>query len=1333
MKFFGIVLILSLLCVGQIYGRVHKKGYCVWYDQCEVQQGKALNCLYNGPARRMNDTEGIELLHKVCPKFSAERLTCCSAKQLKTLDSNLNTLRQFASRCPACLQNLINVFCELTCSPDQSLSMDPQMLFPPFAVPGQVQSIMSIDYFASPTFKKGVFDSCKDVVFPENNEKILNMLCGQSAETCSPQKLLEYMGSTSNGMSPFQINFPEVIPKELTWMNVSTYKCSNSWTNPWTNKTELKCSCQDCKPACPPLPPAPQPKQHKTILGLRVISFSFLIIYLVFFLTFIPISFYRIMQKKDRYAAIDSGPEPVSANMPYTNGLSPNAINVEVARKPGCCEFLGFWMDRKLRSIFSQWGRWCSHHPFIVIIACVVFVGILAGGLNFYTVTKDPVKLWSAPGSTARTQKNTFDSKFTPFYRTEQLIITVNPKYPQNRTGYYQAPFDKWVPFGHIFHLDLLNQTLQLQKDLTNMKVPFTEDGKTVDITLEDVCFKPLDPYNKKCVIQSLFQYFQNSFFELNKCLTDQGFFCHPNMSQNFGADFHDHFIYCTGAPTAIYDNNFGGTPCLGENGVPVDPNIVLGGFQGKDYKMSNAMIITFVVNNHNDEKKNAKAEAWEKAFIEYMKAYVKDPENSNLTISFSSERSIQDELDRESATDVGTILVSYTIMFVYITIALGQVNSCSRIMIDSKFTLGFCGIIIVLCSVVCSIGFWSYVGEPATLIIIEVVPFLVLAVGVDNFFILVQAYQRINHRSHEDLPTKVGHALGEVAPSMLLSSLAESVAFALGAMSNMPAVKVFSLYAAVAVFIDFIFQITWFVALMYLDAKRQESNRMDIICCVRDKDTTAVYEEGFLYQFMEKFYAPALLSAYVRPCVIAFFVGMLFVGISMTAKLEVGLDQELALPKDSFLLDWFKDMKEYLHVGPPVYFVVDGPYDYEHAPTQNKICGAAGCDSDSLSQQIFLASLNPNSSKIKMSASSWVDDYMSWLDPSSTCCRVMYKQTCFNVTTPNGTHELNCTLSKKPMMPLVFCNATDHTHDKVCKPCMNKNQAGERPTPEQFDMFLPLYLQDIPETTCAKGGHAAYGNALKLNKDPKAKHLVDASYFMSYHTILKTSDDFVAALKYAREVADNITKTIGDPNVNVFPYSVFYVFYEQYLTIVKDSWQNLLYCAAAVFVVTFLLMGFNFSIATIVTFTVAMIITNLTGLMYIWDINLNAISLVNLVMAVGISVEFCSHIARAFAVSIKENKIKRAQEALAHMGSSVLSGITLTKFGGIIVLAFAKSRIFEVFYFRMYVGMVLFGALHGLVFLPVLLSYVGPRPSRLMAEADAATSDAEKSPLIKK
>lgn len=78
---------------------------------------------------------------------------------------------------------------------------------------------------------------------------------------------------------------------------------------------------------------------------------------------------------------------------------------------------------------------------------------------------------------------------------------------------------------------------------------------------------------------------------------------------------------------------------------------------------------------------------------------------------------------------------------------------------------------------------------------------------------------------------------------------------------------------------------------------------------------------------------------------------------------------------------------------------------------------------------------------------------------------------------------------------------------------------------------------------------------------------------------------------------------------------SLVHVFYEQYLTMWSDTLRSLSLSTAAVFIATFFLLGLDIHSAAVVTLTVSTIVINLMGLMYWWNISLNAVSLVNLVV----------------------------------------------------------------------------------------------------------------------
>ncbi|KAJ8952600.1 hypothetical protein NQ318_004147 [Aromia moschata] len=326
-----------------------------------------------------------------------------------------------------------------------------------------------------------------------------------------------------------------------------------------------------------------------------------------------------------------------------------------------------------------------------------------------------------------------------------------------------------------------------------------------------------------------------------------------------------------------------------------------------------------------------------------------------------------------------------------------------------------------------------------------------------------------------------------------------------------------------------------------------------------------------------------------VRCLTIICFTITLILCVLVIPSIEIGLDQELSMPEDSHVFKYFEFMKQLLGVGAPVYWVTKGSIDYFDPDIRNKACGSVGCNKDSITTQIYIASTQSNITYIAAQANSWLDDFKDWSD-TEKCCKYFKSNTSFCPHTMMST---------------------------VCESCYySLIQEQENITRDQYyKKYLPHFLNDNPDTTCAKGGHASYAGGITYISDDNGETLIIASNVMAYHTVTKTSKDFIEALKYARNIGKNLTDTLNIPGVEIFPYSVFYVFYEQYLTIWQSALESLSYSLSLVLGITFIVTGFDAFSALIITFTVTMIVVHLLGMMWLWNITLNAVSVVNLVM----------------------------------------------------------------------------------------------------------------------
>lgn len=146
------------------------------------------------------------------------------------------------------------------------------------------------------------------------------------------------------------------------------------------------------------------------------------------------------------------------------------------------------------------------------------------------------------------------------------------------------------------------------------------------------------------------------------------------------------------------------------------------------------------------------------------------------------------------------------------------------------------------------------------------------------------------------------------------------------------------------------------------------------------------------------------------------------------------------------------------------------------------------------------------------------------------------------------------------------------------------------------------------------------------------------------------------------------------------------------------------------------------------VAFSVISIELGVAGYMALWNVNLDSISMINLIMCIGFSVDYTAHICYAYMSSKAKTPDEKVKECLYALGLPILQG-SISTILGVLALILAESYIFLVF-FKMVFLVVFFGAMHGLFLLPVLLSLFGPGSCKEHSkpEANGKLSTVEKS-----
>ncbi|XP_055387683.1 patched domain-containing protein 3-like isoform X2 [Condylostylus longicornis] len=579
-------------------------------------------------------------------------------------------------------------------------------------------------------------------------------------------------------------------------------------------------------------------------------------------------------------------------------------------------------------------------------------------------------------------------------------------------------------------------------------------------------------------------------------------------------------------------------------------------------------------------------AAVWEEAFLQKMKQLKLVLDDVDVKVYYNAEKSFGDISHEALFQDTNKIAIGIVLMTIYVQIVLSKFNWT-----EIRFGLSGLGLFSVGLAFFSACGICSFFninyGPVHTSL-----PFLLMGLGVDDMFVLMACWRKIQYKD-QAIEEKVGLMVKHAGASITVTSLTDIIAFVVGSTTVIPSLQSFCLYAAVGVFMTYLYVITFYVAIFTLDEYRIRAKRNSFVPFFVHKSENLKYfcDLNLMNKCLNIIYGKIILTKFGKIMVFLTAIALTAISGQSLLKIEQKFDPAWFIPESTYLNDYIKYSRQYFPESGYAGSVFMGNLNYS-----------------AILPKIYNLTIEIEKNNMFHKTKSWIKPFQEFVEKN-----------------------YNMDISKDIL--------TDY----------------------DFKFYLSKFLFS------AKGGkfqaNFNFDTILKCGEPtPNVKiSWIDFHFKKFYHR-----DDYLPAMKTIDQMVKE--KHFEESGGDGF----------------AESWSR--------------------AYGNWITDEV-----NVGGFMQIWGLTIDLVSCIGLQLAVGLCVDYAAHVGHTFLVKSDENRNKRTLNTILHIGGAVIYGGGSTLLA-LLLLSQSEAYTFKSF-FKIFFLIIIFGLFHGVVFLPIVLSLIGPAP----------------------